>query len=234
MRTVAFVVMFGGAVAASQGQPAPAQATGAFELAQAAVKAFSLAASIEESVERIDRNRLTDQSGRFEATNLARRALGQSQDASSLFGRPIGPANSPVRKAAGAMRAPFNQLSSSLGDAIRVWEKIDRANDENESADLVRSSTALLTNEGPWERLGQATVGVTDALLDMSRATAPGDKTTVRHLLLTKAERETVLTALKQAFPRLATNARGGRVAESAAGILFEFLSQPLAGSDEP
>src|SRR6187549_1130490 len=155
--TTALVVLLSGGTAAAQSAPAAAQGRPAFELAQATVTALTLAASIEQSIDRIDRNRLGDQSGRFEATTEARRALGRSQEANSLLGRPIGAPDSAIRKAAAAMRAPFNQLSSGLNDAIRTWEKLDRASDDNEAVELVRSSTALLANEGPWERLGQAT-----------------------------------------------------------------------------
>jgi hypothetical protein len=132
------------------------------------------------------------------------------------------------------MRAPFNQLSTSLNDAIRAWDKLDRGADENESVDLVRSSVGLLANEAPWDRLSQATIGVTQALLDMNRAAVAGDRTTVRHLQLTKLERDTVLAGLRKSFPRLTTNARGGRPPEAAAGILFEFLSRPLLNAEDP
>ena len=221
---------------ADRPQPAPAaaQSRPAFELAQATVTALTLAASIEQSIDRIDRNRLGDQSGRFEATGEARRALGRSQEANSLLGKAIGPPDSAIRKAASAMRAPFSQLSTMLNDVIRIWDKLDRAADENETVDLVRSSVTLLANEGPWDRLGQATIGVTQALLDMGRATAAGDVKSVRHLQLTKVERETVLGALKKSFPRLSTNARGGRPAEASAGLLFEFLNQPYANAEDP
>ena len=47
------------------------------------------------------------------------------------------------------MRAPFSQLATGLSDAIRIWEKLDRAAEENEAVDLVRSSVALLANEAP-------------------------------------------------------------------------------------
>ncbi len=157
----------------AQTAPAAAQGRPAFDLAQATVTALTMAASIEQSIDRIDRNRLGDQSGRFEATSEARRALGRSQEASSLLGKPIGAPDSPVRKAAAAMRAPFSQLSTTLNDAIRIWEKLDRAADENETVDLVRSSVALLANEAPWDRMQQATIGVTQALLDPNRAGRP-------------------------------------------------------------
>ena len=234
MRATAFtlVMTLAGGTAAAQPAPAATQGRPAFDLAQASVAALALAASVEQSIDRIDRNRLADQSGRYEATSEARRALGRSQEASSLLGKPIGAPDSPIRKAAAAMRTPFNQLSTSIGDAIRIWEKLDRGADENETVDLVRSSVGLLANEAPWDRLGQATVGVTQALLDMSRAAVPGDVKSVRHLQLTKAERETVLAGLQKSFPRLTVNARGGRPAEAAAGILFEFLSRPLLNAD--
>jgi hypothetical protein len=222
------------AVAAGAQTPSPAQSRPASDLAQATVTALTLAASIDQSIERIDRNRLADQSGRFEATSEARRALGRAQEANALLGRTIGAPDSQIRRAAAALRAPFSQLSNGLNDAIRLWEKLDRGADENESVDLVRSSTSILANEGPWERLAQATVGVTQALLDPSRADVPGDLKTARHLQLTKAERDGVLAALKQAFPRVSTNARGGRPAEVSAGILFEFLNRPLANAEDP
>jgi hypothetical protein len=223
------------AVGTAAAQPAPAsQSRPAFELAQATVTALALADSIDQSIERIDRNRLADQSGRFEATTEARRALGRSQDANSLLGRPFGAPNSPVRKAAAAMRAPFSQLSTGLSEAIRIWEKLDRASDENEAVDLVRSSTTILSNEGPWERLVQATIGVTQVLLDVDRASVPGDVKSVRHLQLTKVERESVLASLRKSFPRLSTNARGGRPVEASAGVLFEFLNRPFANAEDP
>jgi hypothetical protein len=231
---LAAALLLSGTIGAAQSAPASTQGRPAYDLAQATVSALTRAASIEESIERIDRNRLGDQSGRFEATNEARRALGRSQEANSLLGKPIGAANSPIRKAATAMRAPFSQLSTALNDAIRTWEKLDRATDENEAVDLVRSSVALLANEGPWDRLAQATAGVTQALLDLERAAVPGDLTSVRHLQLTKVERESVLASLKKSFPRLSTSARGGRPAEASAGMLFEFLSRPLANADDP
>jgi hypothetical protein len=206
----------------------------AFQLAQASVTALTLAASIEQSIDRIDRNRLNDQSGRFEATSEARRALGRSQEAGSLLGKQYGASDSPIRKAAAAMRTPFNQLSTDLNDAIRIWEKLDRGADENESVDLVRSSVGLLSNEAPWDRLAQATIGVTQALLDVSRAASPGDLKSVRHLLLTKAERDSLVAGLQKSFPRLTANARGGRPAEAAAGILFEFLNRPLLNAEDP
>jgi hypothetical protein len=237
MRTHAFaaVLVLSGAVAAAQSPPpAPASDAAAFELAQAAVTALTLAASVEQSIDRIDRNRLGTPSGRFEATSEARRALGQSQQASAVLGKPIGPANSSVRKVAAAMRAPFNQLSSNLGDAIRTWEKLERTPDENETVDLVRSSAALLGNEGPWDRLAQATIGVTQALLDVSRAAVPGDMQTVRHLQLTKDQRDSLLERLRKAFPRLTATSRGGTPAETAAGILFEFLTRPLLNAEDP
>ncbi len=233
--TTALVVLLSVGTAAAQSAPAAAQGRPAFELAQATVTALTLAASIEQSIDRIDRNRLGDQSGRFEATTEARRALGRSQEANSLLGRPIGAPDSAIRKAAAAMRAPFNQLSSGLNDAIRTWEKLDRASDDNEAVDLVRSSTALLANESPWERLGQATIGVTHALLDVERAAVRGDLKSARHLQLTKVERETVIASLKKSFPRLSTNARGGgRPAEASATALFEFLNQPFANAEDP
>jgi hypothetical protein len=231
---MAIVLTLSGGVAAAQSATAGKDARPAFDLAQATVTALTLAASIDESIDRIDRNRLGDQTGRFEATSEARRALGRSQEASSLLGRPIGASDSPVRKAAAAMRTPFNQLSTSLSDAIRIWEKLDRGADENESVDLVRSSVGLISNEAPWDRLGQATIGVTQALLDVSRAATPGDVKSARHLLLTKAERETVIASLQKSFPRLTTSARGGRPAEAAAGILFEFLGRPLLNAEDP
>jgi hypothetical protein len=231
---IAIIVTLGGAPAAAQSAPTGAPGRPAFDLAQAAVTALTLAAGVEQSIDRIDRNRLGDQSGRFEATSEARRAVGRSQEAGSVLGKPIGAPDSQIRKAAAAMRTPFNQLSTSLSDAIRMWERLDRGADENETVDLVRSSVGLLANEAPWDRLGQATVGVTQALLDMSRAGVAGDASTVRHLQLTKAERDTVLAGLKKSFPRLTTNARGGRPAEAAAGILFEFLSRPLLNAEDP
>ena len=219
------VLLSGGTAAMAQTAPAAGQGRPAFDLAQATVTALTMAASIEQSIDRIDRNRLGDQSGRFEATSEARRALGRSQEANSLLGKPIGAPDSPIRKAAAAMRTPFSQLSTTLNDAIRIWEKLDRAADENETVDLLRSSVALLANEAPWDRMQQATIGVTQALLDPNRA---------GHLQLTKADRETVLAGLKKSFPRLSTTARGGRPPEAAAGILFEFLSQPLANAEDP
>jgi hypothetical protein len=231
---IALVITIGSGIATAQSAPAGAQARPAFDLAQAAVTALTLAAGVDQSIDRIDRNRLTDQSGRFEATSEARRALGRSQEAGAVLGKPIGAPDSQIRKAAAAMRAPFNQLSTSLNEAIRTWEKLDRGADENESVDLVRSSVGFISNEAPWDRLGQATIGVTQALLDMSRAAVPGDATTARHLQLTKAERDTVLAGLKKSFPRLTTSARGGRPPEAAAGILFEFLSRPLLNAEDP
>lgn len=231
---IALVMMLVGGTAAAQSAPAGKDARPAFELAQATVTALTLAASIEQSIDRIDRNRLADQSGRFEATSEARRAVGRSQEANSVLGRPIGAADSAIRKAAAAMRVPFNQLSTSLNDAIRIWEKLDRGADENESVDLVRSSVGFLANEAPWDRLAQATIGVTQALLDVSRAATPGDVKSVRHLLLSKAERETVLAGLQKSFPRLTASARGGRPAEAAAGLLFEFLNRPLLNAEDP
>jgi hypothetical protein len=232
--TIAVVVLLAGGTAAPQSAPAATQSRPAFELAQATVTALTLAATIEQSIDRIDRNRLSDQSGRFEATTEARRALGRSQEANSLLGRPLGAPDSAVRKAAAALRAPFSQLSNGLNDAIRTWEKLDRTTDENEAVDLVRSSTSILANEGPWERLGQATIGVTQALLDVERATVRGDLKSARHLQLTKVERETVVASLKKSFPRLSTNARGGRPAEASAAALFEFLNQPYANAEDP
>ena len=88
--TTALVVLLSVGTATAQPAPAAPQGRPAFELAQTAVTALTLAASIEQSIERIDRNRLGDQSGRFEATNEARRALGRSQEANSLLGEPIG------------------------------------------------------------------------------------------------------------------------------------------------
>lgn len=221
----ALLAWFGGDIVAAQSAPAAGQGRPAFDLGQATVTALTMAASIEQSIDRIDRNRLNDQSGRFDATSEARRALGRSQDANALLGKAIGPPDSQIRKTAAAMRAPFGQLSNSLNDAIRTWEKLDRITDENEMVDLVRSSAALLSNEAPWDRLQQATIGVTQALLDPTRA---------GRLLLSQTERDTLLAGLKKSFPRLTATARGGRPAEAAAGILFAFLSQPLANAEDP
>jgi hypothetical protein len=229
--TIALLVLFGTTPAFAQ---APTPGRPAFDLAQHTVTVLTMAAAIEQSIERIDRNRLGDQSGRFEATSEARRALGRSQEASALLGKPLGAPESFVRKAAAGLRAPFNQLSSGLSDAIRTWEKLDRTTDENENVDLIRSSVALISNEAPWDRLTQATIGVTQALLDLGRAAVPGDLKTVRHLVLSKTERETVLASLKKSFPRLTASSRGGRPPEAAAAILFEFLSQPLLNAEDP
>ena len=200
--TIALVVLLSGGTAAAQSAPAPAQSRPAFELAQATVTALTLASSIEQSIDRIDRNRL----GEIPAGSRPRPKLVRARPESrgELAARPaIGAPDSAIRKAAAAMRAPFNQLSSGLNDAIRIWEKLNRVSDDNEAVDLVRSSTALLANEGPWERLGQATIGVTHALLDLERAAVRGNLKSARHLQLTKVERETVIASLKKSFPRL-------------------------------
>jgi hypothetical protein len=208
----------GGAPApAGAGQPRPAA-----ELATATVSALQIAESIEQLIDRIDRNRLGDQSSRFEATSTARSALGRAQEGVALFGRPIGAPGDPIRRSATAVRNAFSTLSMQLNEAIRLWDKLAAASDENETSDVVRALTSILSDERAWQVLHQGTRDVTAALVEKDR------------LLLTRAERDAVLAGLKKSFPRLGTASRGGGNAYAAAAVLHEFLTRPLAAADEP
>jgi hypothetical protein len=218
----------------AQSAPAPAGARPAQALTTAAITALTLAAAIDQSLDRIDRNRLGDQNVRLEATGHVRRALDRSREAQSLFSKPLGAAGDPVRKSADGMRAPFSQLSSGLNQIVSVWDKMALVSDENEIVEMVRTTEGILANERPWEMLVRATQDLTLALLDISRAGVPGDIKTVRHLRLTRDEREAQLARLEKAFPAVTSGARGGRAPDVAAGILHEFLTRPYASEDEP
>ena len=232
--TALIVLVWTGDQTAAQSKPAPAAGRPAYELAGAAIQGLTAAVAIEESLDRIDRNRLGDRGGRFDATSEVRRAIDRSRDAAALFNRQFGASNDPLRRSAGAMRNAFTTLSSGLNEVLTLWDKLNTSTEESELSDLVRSSAARLTDERPWQMLHKATQDTSLALLDVSRAAVPGDIKSARHLRLTKSEREIIVAQLKTAFPRLAAGAGGtGRTGEVAAGELLEFLSRPYLAEDE-
>jgi hypothetical protein len=218
---------------ATQSKPAAIERP-AYELAGATIQALTMAGAIEESLGRIDRNRLGDRGGRFEATNDVRRAIDRSRDAATLLNRPFGASNDPLRRSANTMRSAFTTLSSGLNEAISLWDKLNLSTEESELSDLLRSAESRLTDERPWQMLHKGVQDATLALLDTTRAATPGDVKTARHLRLSRSEREIVLAQLKTAFPRIASGARGGRLADMAAAELHEFLTRPYLGEDEP
>jgi hypothetical protein len=229
-RRASFVALLGALVtsgvafADQGGASAPAQARPAAELAHTTVKALTLAESIEQLLDRIDRNRLGEQSSRFDAMSSARSALSRAQEGAALFGRPMGAPGDPIRRSSTALRNAFNTLSSQLNEAIRLWDKlasITSISEESETSDVVRALATILSDERAWQGLTQGTRDVTNALTEKER------------LLLTRAERDAVVASLKGAFPRLGTNSRGGTNTYAAASVLHDFLTRPVPAADE-
>jgi hypothetical protein len=199
-----------------------AEARPAAELVKATVAALAIADSIEQLVDQIDRNRLGDPSSRFEGSSTARRALGRAQEGAALFSRPMGAQEDPIRRSATAVRNMFTQISGQLNEAVRLWDKLSTVTDENEMSDVVRALASTLSDERAWQILNQATRDVTNAIVEKDR------------LLLTRAERDAAVAALKSAFPRLGTTSRGGGNVYASAALLHDFLTRPQPTADQP
>jgi hypothetical protein len=227
------IVAFSAPALADQSKPSQTITRPAYELVGTTIRALTLAASIEQAIDRIDRSRLGDRGGRFEATTQARQALDRSREAGGLFSRPFGANNDPLRRSAGNLRNAFNAMSMGFSDAISLWDKLSLSVEESEVSDIIRSSEAKLIDERPWQMLQKATQDLSLALLDVGRAPVPGDVKTARHLRLTRSEREIVIAQLTTAFPGVTTGGRAG-IAGGAAAELHAFLTRPYAAEDEP